>query len=465
MSRKDDNHKQNAGIIVNAARDEVFQVLLTIEEKGVGTKAVLHKHLQSCSDQRDRDLIQTIVLGVLRNIRILDSAYEKLVYKPQKLAPSVRIILRMALFQKLFLDKIPDFAIVNEHVQLTKKYGNRGAVSLVNAVLRKSLSLTINDVVLAHDGDDLEKMAVRYSHPDWMIKKWAEFLSPERLQQVLKANNTPAPLFLLGFEDAQQTLESFVEKGILSRFPHQAHSYQLLSKISDIEVIIDSGAIIQDVHSQWASTQLGVQPGEKILDVCSGRGGKTISMLADAKGHPFGPHKIQVTALDLKSGKLVDFRKRLLAMNSGQDCESISLTVWNVLSDNPRLSHLFDRVFCDMPCSNSGVIRRHPEIRRRLTPRDSVRLANKQKRILKRVAEYVKKGGELLYAVCTFEPEETNQVIQNFLKKDNRFKPIACKPPRYEECDYDLSPEGFVTLYPTINGGDGFFVAKIKRTR
>lgn len=453
---------------VNAARKCVLACLHAVERGHRGSGAVLAEQLVSLPDRRDRAFTQQIVMAVLRYRLQLDWQIDQFLARPDRLDIDVRTILRMGLAQWWYCDRVPAYAIVDESVRLVREITgiSRRSVGLVNAVLRK-LVRTERDEALSHlNPDDDGDLAVLSSHPPWLIHRWRLRLRTERLTRILYANNEIPPVF---FRKSVQSVfkanGSSLTDGFFSGIPTAELRSPGESEKTDYD--LDANYRIQDLHSQWTSLQLNIEPSCRVFDVCSGRGGKTLCMIDRWAADEHWSRTVRFTAADIMIDKLHILKKELAIMsdnrqNLGQ-APPVDLVVWNFLNDMRGAAGKFDRVLLDAPCSNLGVIRRHPELRWRIKPHDIEEVRIRQRRFLQMAARLVSPGGFLLYAVCSFEEEEGYEVVQSFLESCPDFYCGVLEPPQYKGCDAEQSDEGFITLFPVSHGGDGFFLAKIYR--
>jgi len=414
--------------------------------------------------RRDRALMSAMVYGVLRWRGRLDHITAYFSNTPiGKIQPEVLNILRLGLFQIIFLDRVPDSATVNTSVELTKQSKSCRATGFVNALLRKAATDYEHVPFSTFQEDPLTFLTSGQSVPEWLAKRWLKRLSAETIITLCKTINTIPPItirtntlkadreqLIRSLEDRVEHIEptSYAPDGIKIMNPKQS--------IQHITAFKKGWFQVQDEAAQLVALLLNPQPGETVLDACAGLGGKTAHMAQLMRNQG------TITALDNNAKKLKqlsDEMRRLGVSMVKAVCHDLQIP----LAENQL--HGFDRILLDAPCSGLGVMRRNPDIKWNSSASRLERCADIQKRILENLAAMVKPNGILVYAVCSMEPEENEAVIAAFLKNHpelvidkrlgklpetirSRFKPIA----------------GFRTL-PFINHMDGFYFIRLKRIK
>ncbi len=457
------------------ARRVAFDVLLRVETADAFASDLLHAKLvakpSSAISPEDAGLATELTLGVLRWQRRLDITIASLT-KNKRLDAPVQIALRMGAYQLLFLDRIPPHAAVNESVELVKKAGVRSAAGMVNAVLRK----------LAQSGarkDDLpplprkaslaEQLAIRCSHPTWLVERWLARFGEDNTSALLAANNAPAPAVVSILSgDAHLSADSpgalRLEPGSWLKDAHRlAGSGELLPRRRES---IGGRFHFQDEASQMVAHLLDVRPGQRVLDLCAAPGGKTLPLAraAGQDGRVFGG--------DLHLHRLGTMRARLTESGLKTPIHLMALDATQPLP----FAEKFDRVLVDAPCSGTGTLARNPEIRWRLSPQDLVDLAARQKAILSNALDALAPGGRLLYSTCSLEREENEEVVESVLATKTGFR-LADGRPAVEphlRADADLNrlfdlPLGsntanYFRTFPPAHHTDGFFAAIIEKS-
>ncbi len=447
------------------SRRIALAVLDALDDSGATPDSLLSRAFEKDRRpaRRDRALANELVLGVLRWRGRLDWTIDQLSSKPlQKLDPQVLNVIRLGLYQILFLTRIPESAAVNESVELAKTKGPEWVVGFVNAVLRSAVRKA-KHMRLPDDADDsVTAIAVRESHPPWMVKRWVERMGADETARLCEANNRIPPVTVrtntlrTSRHRLASALSDCVEEIGLTRFAPDGIALRGMRRaISEIPEFQDGWFQVQDEAAQIVSCVLNPRPGETVLDACAGFGGKTghLAQLMVDSG--------KITAVDHNSWKLSELKASMARL--GVSC----VTTWHHdwaggAADN--LCGGFDRILLDAPCSGLGVLRRNPDIKWNKDEQDLRRLQGEQKRLLACVAPLVKRDGILVYCVCSLEPEEGQHVIEDFLKKHDDF--VMDRTPSglsgVDELLMDSS--GYFVTRPHEHETDGFFAVRLKKT-
>lgn len=435
------------------ARDIALQVLTACRVNNAWADAALKARLGSAElSGADAALCSRIVYGVLQNRMLLDyylSAYCS--QKLEKLQPPLSDILRIGAYQIMFLDKVPDSAAVNESVELAKRSGRASAAGLVNAVLRKLARSRQTLPPLPKEPAD--RLSIAYSHPKWLAERMIDLLGPEEAEQYLQSNNEIAPMTVqvnpLRTDKAALTTE-LSECGVLVREHPWIPDCLTLSGTGDLTALeaFRSGKIlVQDGAAHLAAAVAGVQPGQRVLDVCAAPGGKSFAMafiMADQG---------RILSCDLHENKLKRIREG--AQRLGIHC--IETATADARSFNPDWEAAFDTVVCDVPCSGLGIIRKKPDVRYK-DAQELAALPAIQRAIVDNSARYVRPGGTLIYSTCTVLPEENEQVTDGFLSGHPEFSYEAFTLPGTVG-----TVPGHVTLWPQRHDTDGFYICRMRR--
>ena len=373
-----------------------------------------------------------------------------------ELEPAVRAALRLGLYQLMFLERVPAYAAVDSSVRLAQSAG-RGAVGLVNAVLRRAAAAGRSGLGLPDPGGDpLGRLAVEWSHPRWLVARWAEEFSPEDLPDLLAADNLPGGTALRAntLRTTRDTLVAeLVAAGVAARPSTWAVDGVLVERNSaglrELPAWRDGYFAFQGEASQLIAPLLALHPGARVLDACAAPGGKA--------GH--------AGACVADTGLVFALDRRAVGVRSIRD-EATRLGVRLVVlvgdACRPPLRGTFDAVLVDAPCSGLGTLRRHPELRWRRRPEDVARLAALQRDLLSGVARFVRPGGVLVYAVCTLAREENADVVTAFAASHPRFvvESVAAGPDPPPATT--ITPSGFLMTLPHRHGLDGFFAARLR---
>ncbi len=398
-------------------------------------------------DRRDAALASRLCLGVLQNDRLCD--YYIRCYCSAKLEPAVRDILRLGVYQILFMDRIPERAAVSETVELCRKAGYSRAAGLVNAVLRRVAENKKRLPAIAGEGT-AEYLSIRYSHPRWLCEMLTERKGYRFAEAFLAKNNEEPGLCLqvntlkVKTEDYARALdrldiayERMLPEGCL----------QFGGGIAQELPGYEEGLFyVQDRAARIAAEIAAPEPGMRVLDACSCPGGK--SFAAAIRMENTG----SILSCDIHE-------KKLRVLESGAErlgIRIIQTRAMDARSFDAQLEQAFDLVIADVPCSGLGVIAKKPEIRMK-DPESLKGLPAIQLEILENVSRYVKPGGILLYATCTVLEEENEQVAARFLESRSQFRPSA-----FSCCGVE-SKNGMYTFWPNIDGTDGFFAARFRR--
>ena len=444
------------------ARSIAYDILIRVSEGAFADLALdgeLEKHPQL--DSRDRGLATELVYGVLRHRRRLDFVLQSFCSKPlDRVDAGVLELLRLGCYQLLLLDRIPQRAAVYETVELARRRRMQRATGFINgilrAVIREGQGLTWPDA----ETEPLAYLETVLSLPDWLARRWLDDLGPEQAQALATAMLAPAPVCLRANTlrtDRARLQNDLARQDCLSeptRFA--AEGLRVLSGMSrHLPGTKEGWWQKQDEASMLIAHLLNPQPGERILDACAAPGGKTTHMAALT-------HNLAgILAMDLHPQrlKLVEQGAKRLG------CQGIETRAWDLTSPPTFLeAGSFHRILVDAPCSGLGVLRRNPEIRWRRRPEELAQLAQRQLAILRNVAPLVRPGGRLLYSLCTFGREETDDVCDAFLAACPEFEREDLRPglpagwrPLFDE-------SGALRTWPHRHDGmDGFFAAAFRR--
>lgn len=393
----------------------------------------------------DRRFITALYYGVIERRITLDAVISAHSSRPfAKLSEAVRAILRMGIYQILYMDSVPDSAAVNESVLLARDNKNPGTAGFVNALLR---SFIRDGKRLPHSGNRDRDLSVEYSCPEWLIKMWRRDYGEETAMSMLRSSIGRPPL-TVRLNTARFTVDEIraelEDEGVSMRLCDNPSGCAELSGCGSCEKLsaYKKGMFhVQDVSCQICAKYAAAKPGETVLDMCSAPGGKafTIAELMENKG--------RVIALDLHANRV-----RLIASGAKRlGLDIIEAKVNNAKSFSEDIP-LADSVLCDVPCSGLGVIRRKPEIKY-CDSKAIEGLPSVQYDILSVSSKYVKPGGTLVYSTCTLNRAENDNQVERFLSEHKDFEP------------YEIEEFGSykVTLTPDSFGGDGFFIARFRR--
>jgi 16S rRNA (cytosine967-C5)-methyltransferase len=407
-------------------------------------------------DVRDSAFILELTYGVLRNRSRIDWLLDQ--YSKQPVSSTddwTRNILRLGAYQLLFLDRVPASAAVNTSTELAKQYGKKHGY--VNGLLR-SLERKKTDLPLPVDADIAQRLSILHSHPLWLVRRWVTRIGADRTEEVLRQNNKDAPLIiransLKGTRDELITrLASQGAEARKSRFSPAGVEILSSPGITALEAFREGRGMVQDEAAQLVTQMLAPKPGERVLDACAAPGGKA-TYLAELMGN-----RGEIVALESN-------KKRIDRIRENSDRLGITI-IRPKMGDASRYKEgLFDRVLIDAPCSGLGVLRRHPDGRWTKTEQAMQERSALQKKILANCAGLLKPGGILVYATCTTEPEENEDVVQDFLAQHPEFTLDDPSPFLPDAAASLVNTDNYFRTFPNAPEMDGFFGARIVRAK
>lgn len=414
-------------------------------------------------DERDRAFVNNMVQGVTRLRLRLDWTIEQLSAVPlRRIDRDIMNVLRMALYQIFFMDRVPESAAVNEAVNLVRAAKRpRHIISFVNGLLRAACRRRDNLEFPDRGGDRARYLSVFYSYPLWLADKWIGELGEDDAEALLAAQNYFPDINIRANTlriDRDGLVEALARDGIKARpldwSPQGIVLEGYRGRVDALDAFKRGLFQVQDQAAQIASHLLSVCPGDRVLDICAGFGGKS-SHLAELMGG-----KGQVTALDNNRARL---------MSLAENAERLGIdNIMPVVGDatlplSATFQRKFNRVVLDAPCSGLGVISRHPDIKWNRVKEDIPRLAAMQSKFLNSAASVVEKGGELLYVVCTISREENEGVVEGFLGGSQGFSLVNLKEQAPGWCHDLIDDKGRYRTLPHIHGMDGFFAALFRK--
>lgn len=442
-------------------REGALMVLYEVNEKEAFSNIALNKELKNNSYKPlDKNLLTELVYGVLENQIYIDYVIGQFsTFNINKMNSYTLNLLRLGIYQLLFLDKVPSFAAVNETVNLSKKYCKK-TTGFINGVLR-NIQRSEKNIKLPNPNKDMVKyLSVKYSHPEWLVKTFLENFDKDFAQELLKANNTKPELYVrintlkIAIDDCIKLLsdEGYIVKQ--NPFIREAVAVKGMHSIEQSNVYKKGYIQIQDISSMLVGKILDPKEEDFVVDVCSAPGGKTthIAQLMNNKG--------TIIARDIHDHKL-----KLVDRNAHRlGIKIISTENFSGSNLDEKLIDRADKVLVDAPCSGLGIIRRKPEIKYKKQAEDIESITALQYKILNNASKYVKIGGELVYSTCTIDTRENNCILKKFLDNNQNFILINLND-KYKDFIPGEHEKGTVQLYPNIHETDGFFISKIKRIK
>lgn len=442
------------------AREGALKILHSIEVDKAYSNIALNKAFNNNNFTKiDKNFITEMVYGTLENLIYIDYVIQQFSkMKLSKINPWALNILRLGTYQILFLDRIPDFAAVNESVNLSKIYCNR-ASGFINGILRNIIRKKKN-INLPNPNKEYQKfLSIKYSHPEWMVNRFLEYFPKDFTEDLLKANNEIPKLYIRinTLKISVEEVVSFLKKNDIkvARNPYLNEALTVeggFSQLEELEIYKKGYIHIQDFSSMLVARILDPKEGQFIIDVCSAPGGKTthIGQLMRNKG--------RILARDIHEHKL-----KLVQNNAKRlGIDIIQVQKYNGKDLDNNLVDKADKVLVDAPCSGLGIIRRKPEIKYRKEPDDIKNITDLQLSILINASKYVKSGGELVYSTCTIDPNENQGVIEKFLSQNSNFD-IMNIIHQYKSLIPGEHLRNYIQLYPHIHGTDGFFIVKMQK--
>ncbi len=444
-----------------SSREAALKVLKEVEDEGAYVNLVLNRVIARFPlPDPERSLLTELSYGVCQRLNTLDWVLTLYLDQPlQKLTAWIRNILRMGVYQILYLERIPDAAAVDESVKLAYRYGHRGVAGLVNAVLRKISKKKGELPWPSLEESTKEYLSLYYSYPLWMVSRWLDNLGLEEAEAQCAAGNLVPPLTVrvntlcITKEKLKNILQAEGVKVSECLYAPEGLELKLSGKLAELGSFREGFFQVQGESSMLVAPLLNPQPGEIVLDYCSAPGGKTthLGILMRNEG--------TIVATDLYPHRLELVGKA--ARHQGVNIISTERLDGRQLPVEKR--SLFDRVLLDVPCSGLGVVRRKPDLKWTRRPEDIIALAELQFQLLQQAFTALKDGGVLVYSACTTEPEETTAIITKFLQKEPAAQRVMLAPFLPQELKKEEKEEGMLFLSPQKHGLDGFFLAKIRK--
>lgn len=432
-------------------RDAALSILMEIENEQAFSNLLLHKTIELYDlPVKDRALLTELTYGTLQQQMTLDYYLQPFIRG--KVQPWVRQLLRLSVYQIVYLSKIPPHAVVNEAVKIANKRGHKGISSMVNGILRSILREGVPS--LDEIEDPIVRLSIETSHPEWLIRRWVEQYGLEETTAFAVMNNLP-PVTTARINSTKTNRGEVI--GLLKKEGVLAEP----GRLADKSIQVQSGSLaateafkqglltVQDESSMLPAAALQAEPGMKVLDMCAAPGGKTthIAELMNDEGkvyaHDLHPHKL----------RLIEQNAKRLGLTSIQTSSGDSRNLLELYEEET-----FDRVLVDAPCSGFGVIRRKPEIKYKKTVQDVKQLAAIQKDLLDVAAHLVKPDGIIVYSTCTIDKAENDEVAKSFLAAHEQFEAAAFTV-------HNTAAEGSLQVLPHEYDSDGFFVAAFRKKK
>lgn len=433
------------------AREAALRALVACHKQGAWADGALKRELARAGlDSRDGALASRLCYGVLQQQMYLDFLLSKFSAMPlERVQLEVLDTLRLGAYQLLFTDKIPANAAVNESVELAKKVAkNKKTAGFVNGVLR-NLDRS-REALPALPKEPLERLAIQYSHPKWLVKLFQREVGWEETEGILALHNGAAAMTaqVNTLKTTGEELRQELEREGVAVTPHPwLEDCLILERTGNLEGLeaFQKGLFyIQDPAAALAVLAAKPEPGEKVLDLCAAPGGKSFSAARRMKNQGY-----------LESHDIYPHKVKALRQSASRLGARLEVKVWDA---REPMEGTFDLVMADVPCSGLGIIRKKPDIRYK-NPEEFKELEQIQRDILENAAGLVKPGGRLLYATCTLRREENGGQVKDFLRRHGEFTVEQVTLPGGVKGD----EEGMVTLWPQRHGTDGFFFTLLRK--
>lgn len=443
-------------------RQTMLDVLIRIEKDKGYSNLLLNQELkQKGLIEKDKRLLTEVVYGTIQNQITIDYYLAPFIKNKKKIDVWVKQLLRMSVYQMVYLEKIPDHAVLHESVEIAKIRGHKGIASFVNGILRSMQRNGLPDLSLIKD--PVEQISVETSHPIWLVERWIEMYGKERTEAMCHENlkHFPMSIRIQPMKTNRETVMEQLEREGFTVSVSQFSPQGILIEKGNIfktNLLQDGFVTIQDQSSMLAAESLKLESGMKVLDTCSAPGGK-VTHIAEKM-----TDRGDIHAYDLHQKKVKLIEEKAAVLN----LHSIAAFQGDARKLNEKYEEeSFDRILIDAPCSGLGVINGKHEIKYEKQVQDIERLAAIQLDIVQAAAKLLKPDGLLIYSTCTVDKEENNQVIQKFIEKNDGFsvdlsfredlsEPLK-QAPGWSSEGLQLFPQDFQT--------DGFFPTRIKRNR
>lgn len=444
-------------------RELVLGVLLEVTRDGeyshISLRNVLTKY--QYLDKRDRAFITRVVEGTLEHMIEIDyiiNQFSKV--KVNKMKPVIRCILRSAVYQLKYMDSVPNSAACNEAVKLAVKKGFSSLKGFVNGVLR-SIERNLDTITYPDEANLIEYLGVKYSMPEWILRKWLAKYDRETVETMLADFQTEKPTTIRVNRNVmtrEALIESLEKQGVyVENHPYLADALWISSYdyLADLDSFQMGAFHVQDISSMLVAHLANPKEHDIVIDVCAAPGGKSLHMaeLLGGTGH--------VEARDL-----TDYKVNLIWDNIQRSgMQNIEAVRWDATILDETSVEKADIVVADLPCSGLGVLGKKTDLKYKMTEQTQSDLVELQRDILSKVKAYVKPGGTLIYSTCTIHESENMGNVDWFLSENTEFELVSIKEDLCEELRESVVRDGCLQLIPGVHKSDGFFIAKFKKVK
>ncbi|WP_410983882.1 16S rRNA (cytosine(967)-C(5))-methyltransferase RsmB [Bacillus cereus] len=437
-------------------RELALDGLMQVEKSGAYSNLLLNNLIEKSQiDRKDVGLLTEIVYGTIQRRDTLDYYLQPFLRK--KVEAWVKVLLRLSLYQMIYLDRVPERAVIHEAVEIAKRRGHKGIAGMVNGVLRSIQREGVPS--LDEIQNPVKRLAVATSHPEWLVQEWTTAYDLETAEKMCEVNMLPpVPTARVNVDKVmvEEAIDLLKQEGVEAQSGDLSDDAIQIEKgnVAHTEAFQKGFLSIQDESSMLVARALEPAEGDKVLDSCAAPGGKTTHIAERLKGTG------QVMSLDLHPHKvrLIQQQAKRLGL---ENVETKALDARKV--QEHFASESFDKILVDAPCSGFGVIRRKPDIKLGKEKGDSERLSTIQLSILEKVAPLLKAGGRLVYSTCTIEKIENEQVIEQFLQEHPEFEWDTTMKERMPEKLRPYINKGQVQILPHYFATDGFYIACLRK--
>ncbi len=409
-------------------------------------------------DKENQGYLYRVVNGVVENLLYIDTLIaSQSKIKLKKLRENDKNILRLSIYEILYMDSVPSYATVDEAIKLMKK-SNYQLVKYTNGLLRNFVNNheKIIDDFDKKEQDDISKLSIVYSHPKWMVERWINEFGIEETKQLLKSNNAMPYLSIRTNTlkiSRDDLLKKLINLGVDAKPSEYLSEAIIIESINHVDLFNtklfkNGNFVVQDLSSILVGYALSPEKGEKILDMCAAPGGKSthIAQLMQDAG--------EVISRDISYEKLYKIKENIDRL----ELKSVKLELKDASVLDDESINAYDRVLLDAPCSGLGIIRRKPDIKWHRKMEDIDSLSKIQLIMINNAAKYVKIGGVLVYSTCTIDKKENDEIIEIFLETHSEFVIDAM-----ENVPAEFIDGKYLRILPNRHNMDGFFVCRLKK--
>ena len=452
-------------------RSVALNALHAVLEQGRPSHLVIRETLAAHPEysRQEKAFFTRLCEGTVEQMIRLDYVLAKCSSVPvKKMKPLIRTLMRMSVYQIMFMDSVPDSAVCNEAVRLASKRGFSGLKGFVNGVLRSVCRLDKEKTLPDRQKNEHEYFSVRYSMPLWLVDYLAEQFGEEHLETILTGYLTERPMTVrmnLSRADREDILGLIKQSDVgvgdpfdepfssFNKYFPEALSLTGTGNLIDIDAWKQGLIQVQDMASMLPVYAAQLKPGDHVLDICAAPGGKSLHAADVLAGTG------KVISRDLTEEKVKLIRENIARSKFTE----ISTEVHDASVFDPSLEGAMDVVIADLPCSGLGIIGKKPDIKYRMSHEQILELAELQKKLLAIAQRYVKPGGKLIFSTCTLSIEENHANREFFLEKFPDFSPLALTDRHFLPFEEESLREGYIQLVPGIHPCDGFYVAAFRR--